>query len=136
MMKDIRIDGRLQRVFVLKETNDRVVYISLRSLHRVDYDQLKDISEKYGKDMLEGMKKSKLLNGRNALVQYDDIIQVSLKSGDDSQRMKKPVESLIAVESKNVAEKEVEVQQTPVIETPKAPTPAPKRRGPKPRSAQ
>lgn len=132
MMKDIRIDGRLQRVFVLKETTERIVYIPLKTLHRIDYEALKDVSEKFGKDMMEGLKKTKLANGRNALAQYDSIIQVSVKKGDDSERMRKPEEALVAVETKKVVEEATPVAPAPIVED----TPAPKRRGPKPKSQQ
>lgn len=81
-MKDIRINGKLNRVFVLKETDSRIVHIPVKSLHRVDYDRLRDIESKTPSkaDMLDTMRKTELDNGRNALVQYDKHIQVYLKS--------------------------------------------------------
>lgn len=134
MMKDIRIDGRLQRVFVLKETTERIVYIPLKTLHRVDYEALKEVSEKYGNEMMEGLKKTKLPNGRNALAQYDSIIQVSVKKGDDTNRLRKPEEALVEVEIKKVVEEASQAVQNPVANP--TPATAPKKRGPKPKSQQ
>lgn len=91
-MKDIRINGRTQRVFVLKETAERIVYIPVKALHHVDYIRLKDIAAKGGV-MLDRMADTTLDNGRNALVQYDDIIQVMVKTGTNAgDRMRKPEE--------------------------------------------
>lgn len=82
MLKDIRVDGRLHRVFVLMETGDRVVYIPLTSLTQVDYDRLTDISKQDPKNMLNTMSKSTLSNGRNMLALYDTLIQVMVKTGE------------------------------------------------------
>lgn len=82
MLKDIRVDGRLHRVFVLMETSDRVVYIPLTSLTQVDYDRLTDISKQDPKNMLNTMSKSTLSNGRNMLALYDTLIQVMVKTGE------------------------------------------------------
>jgi hypothetical protein len=82
MMQDIRIDGRMQRVFVLMEQDSRVVYIPLTALTQVDYDRLTDISKQDPKNMLETMSKATLSNGRNMLALYDTLIQVMVKTGD------------------------------------------------------
>jgi hypothetical protein len=82
MMQDIRIDGRMQRVFVLMERDDRIVYIPLTSLTQVDYDRLTDISKQDPENMLETMSKATLSNGRNMLALYDTLIQVMVKTGD------------------------------------------------------
>jgi len=93
-MKDIRINGRNQRVFVLKETDERVVYIPVKALHHVDYIRLKDIEAKGG-IMLDRMSETTLDNGRNALVQYDDLIQVLVKTGKNTgERLLKPDEAI------------------------------------------
>lgn len=92
-MKDFRINGRLTRVFVLKETKDRLVYISLKNIIRVDYDWLTDIEAAAARaktDMLDFMTDYKLPNGMNALVVYDKVIQVLNK--DDGSRLRKPDE--------------------------------------------
>jgi len=79
-MKDIRINNKLNRVFVLKETDDRIVHIPLKSLHRVDYNRLVDIEKRTGKeDMLKVMSETTLDNGRNALDQYDAHIEIYVK---------------------------------------------------------
>lgn len=74
-MKVVRVNGRASKVFVLKETDESLVYIPLSSIQRVDYTRLLEI-EKRGGDMLNEMRKTKLDNGINALTQYDDVIQV------------------------------------------------------------
>lgn len=91
-MKDIRIDNKMQRVFILTESPERIVYIPVKHLHRIDYDRLKEIEAKYSKNLLDGLAKTTLDNGRNALVQYDGIIQVMQKTG--SSRIRKPDEGI------------------------------------------
>ena len=108
-MQDIRVDGRTQRVFVLKESDERIVYIPIKSLHRVDYDRLLDIEKASapGK-MLDLMLKTTLNNGRNALVQYDSIIQVMFKTDEkNGVRLRKPTESL---EKQKAEQKKVQVK--------------------------
>ena len=91
-MKDIRINGKMHRVFVLTESDERYVYIPLKHITRVDYNRLLEIENKGG-DMLTEMKKTKLDNGRNALSQYDSIIQVAVKEGQQvGARLPKPDE--------------------------------------------
>ncbi len=103
-MKDIIVDGRLQRVFVLTETDKRIVYISLKSIHEVDYFRLKEIEQKAGKvPMIEFMKDYKLDNGRNALKQYDELIQIADKNAADPKkgsRLRKPTEAFYKEEKK------------------------------------
>ena len=92
-MKDFRINGRLTRVFVLKEAKDRLVYISLKNIIRVDYDVLVGIEAAAARskvDMLDYMTDYKLPNGMNALVVYDKVIQVMNK--EDGSRLRKPDE--------------------------------------------
>lgn len=135
MMSDIRIDGRLQRVFVLTQTDERILYIPLKSLHRVDYEQLTKISKEFGNGMLEGMRKTTLNNGRNALTQYDQMIQVSIiqkrtPKETTGKRIKKPEEVMVEVARSNPPEPEK------TVETPRpTPTPAPRKKsGPKPKT--
>ncbi len=118
-MKDIRINGRNQRVFVLKETDERVVYIPVKALHHVDYIRLKDIEAKGGV-MLDRMSETTLDNGRNALVQYDDLIQVLVKTGKNTgERLLKPDEAIpeapvltqVLVETKTVEAQEAEPER-------------------------
>lgn len=75
-MKVLRIDGRTAKVFVLKETDDSLVYIPVKSLFRYDYDIMVEMEQRGG-ELLKTMAKEVLPNGRNALVQYDSLIQVA-----------------------------------------------------------
>lgn len=134
-MKDLRIDGRLQRVFVLQETESRVVYIPLKALNRVDYDRLVDI-EKRGGDMLKEMSRTTLDNGRNALDLYDEIIQIA-DLGTNIERIRKPEETII---TQQAPQSEPRPKQEPKEEEKPA---APKKRGrgrppknPKPETAE
>lgn len=144
-MKDVRIDGRLTRVFVLKESEDRLVYIPLKVLHRIDYDRLVAIENAVkggGMSMLERMSEVKLDNGRNALTQYDSLIQVMNKTVIDGRaagvRLRKPgePEDLTPPAKETVAA----VNGVPVEKTSTQATsgeipdkPARKRPGPKPK---
>lgn len=74
-MEDIRVDNKLQRVFVLRKTDESIVYIPLNSLTYVDYKRLLDI-EAQGGEMLTQMRKETFDNGRNALALYDNVIEV------------------------------------------------------------
>lgn len=101
-MKDIRIDGRWQRVFVLRETDDRVVYIPIKSLHRVDYDRLVKAEKDRPKsgDLMEYLRKIKFDNGRNALAQLDNLVQVCNKSDEKvASRLQKSDEKMRAVDA-------------------------------------
>lgn len=93
-MKVLRIDNQAVKVFVLKETEDSLVYIPVKSLALVDYQRLLKM-EANGGELLKTMAKETLDNGRNALIQYDNIIQV-LRYTDAEQshgiRVKRPSE--------------------------------------------
>jgi hypothetical protein len=125
MMKDIRINGKMNRVFVLKETEDRIIHIPVKSLHRVDYGRLRDIESKTPAkaDMLDAMRKTELDNGRNALVQYDLHIQVYQKKvkNDLSKNSSEP-EDQLTTEAADQTEQPEE-------------KPKPKRRGRPPKNA-
>lgn len=92
-MKDFTIDGTKQRVFVLTENADRVVYIPLKDLHRVDYTRLMKLDEADG-ELLKVMSTTTLENGMNALTQYESLLQVADISGDTAHRIKKPSEKV------------------------------------------
>lgn len=111
--KDLKINGKLQRVFVLKQTEDRLVYIPIKSLHRVDYERLKlMVKEKPPRmDLLDFMAKRKLDNGRNALVQFDSLVQVCKLSENQAIRLQKPDEPQQQVEIDNATNKEPEVKE-------------------------
>lgn len=115
-MKDIRIDGRMQRVFVLKETADRVVYIPVKVLHRVDYQRLIDIEAAAAGRMLDRMSETTLDNGINALVMYDKLIQVMEVSSN--ARLRKPDEPL--EKTAPVAQVFLNNQQLPAAPAPQA----------------
>ena len=132
-MKDIRVNGRLQRVFVLQENEKRIVYIPVKTLHRVDYDRLKKMEESKPANLplLDFMSKQKLDNGRLALVQFDALIQVAnVGENGDSTRLVKPDERLILAqlskeENKDAGKKvQVEIIQVPVQVPVYAPQPA------------
>lgn len=75
-MKDIKInDGSIRRCFVLKEGPAATIAIPLRKLMAVDFRRLKTI-EAQGGEMLKTMRDWKLDNGRNALKQYEPLIEV------------------------------------------------------------
>lgn len=103
MKKDIRVDGKLQRVFVLTESKDRIVYIPLKNLTKIHYDQLTKISEANPNNMLEEMRKSTLSNGRNALVMFESVIQVfeKVESDKEGTRLPKPEEAINKVETQS-----------------------------------
>lgn len=138
-MKTLRIDGKMQMVFVLKETDDSLIYIPVKSLSRVDYDRLTDI-EKQGGEMLTEMRKTKLANGRNALALYDNIIQVvRLTDETRGHRLRKPDEpQAIGQTERETAPAQPAPQ--PAEKTTQEEKPAPKRRGrgrpPKSQSAE
>lgn len=92
-MKDLTIDGKLQRVFVLAESDERIVYIPVKALNETDYERLVDLEKKNPRDLLGEMGKTTLSNGRNALSVYDSIIQVMEKKTEKvGQRIPKPEE--------------------------------------------
>lgn len=140
-MKDVRINGRMARVFVLKETKDRLVYIPLKNIHRVDYDRLLDIeadATRTNSDMLDVMSNYKLDNGRNALLQYDAIIQVLQKTTSIGkiavgERLQKPEEAVTQMEIKAVVKEESEKSEGFVPQNAVEPQNQPKKRGPKPK---
>lgn len=128
-MKDIRVDGIFQRVFVLSEAQGdngktRIVYIPIKALHRTDYDRLLLIEKTAGRrPMLEEMKKTTLDNGKNALALYDSLIQVvEMNDNIRGTRLQKPDEKprdpAVAVVSSPSKEAEAE---TPVKRKPGRP---------------
>jgi hypothetical protein len=131
-MKNIKIDGRMTPVFVLKETDNRIVYIPVNHLHRVDYDRLKDIEKAGGNDMLAQMRRTKLSNGMNSLAAYDKVIQVADKAnGNNVARLKKPDEVDDIALSEPMKTVETKSEAAPTETTDK---PTPKRRGRKPKA--
>lgn len=78
-MKDFRIDGMTQRVFVLSSTDKRIVYIPVKSLHRQDYEELKklDAETTPSRSLMDILGKHRMKNGRNALAIFQNLIQVA-----------------------------------------------------------
>lgn len=114
-MKNVKIDGKLSRVFVLKETDDSLVYIPVKSLFRVDYEKLCEL-EKEGGELLKVLSKTTLPNGRNALVQYDSLIQVLRYTDEEKKqhgsRLKKPDEVFAEVEQQAAITEAQATEQT------------------------
>lgn len=130
-MEDIRVNNKLQRVFVLRKTDDSIVYIPLTSLTYVDYKRLLDV-EAQGGEMLTQMRKETFDNGRNALALYDNVIEVvrlTDKKKGVGKRVLKPGETAPTPEP-----------EQPVAQTTEQPNPqtqkkaAPKKRGRPPAS--
>jgi len=118
MLKRFKIDGRMQEVFTLRETDERIVYVPVKSMHRVDYDRFKEMIGKKPPrvDLLDYMSKYKLSNGLNALVQYDSLIQVANVHNNSATRVKKTDEIIASFEHKSQTEdrsKVAEAQQAP-----------------------
>ena len=136
-MKDFIIDGKRQRVFVLKQTDDRVAYIPIKDLHRIDYERLNDLEKNLsGQEMLLAMSKKTFNNGVNALVQYEDIIQVMDVKGDVGIRVPRPTERKPTVATKATstnAQVMVEILQKLTelaVEKKEEPAPKPTRKAP------
>lgn len=131
-MKVINVDGRPAKVFVLKETKDSIVYIPVKALFRVDYERLLEL-EKQGGELLKTMQKTTLENGRNALVQYDNVIQVLRYTSDSTgKRLKRPNEDGFG---DAVPQLKQEDQQPEPVTTPSADEkPARRKPGPRPGS--
>lgn len=94
MLQRFKIDNRMHEVFVLKKTDTRIVYVPVKSLHRIDYERFKEMSMKKppNGDLLDYMSKTKLNNGVNALVQYDNLIHVANVHNNVGTRVKKTEE--------------------------------------------
>lgn len=91
-MKDFNIDGKVQRVFVLTESESRVVYIPLKDLHRVDYERLLAFDKEEG-ELMKVLARSVLDNGMNALTQFESLLQImDVTANGQGTRVRKPVE--------------------------------------------
>lgn len=131
-MKTLRIDGRLQKVFVLRETDDRLVYIPVKACFLIDYKKLLEL-ENRGGDILKHMSNETLSNGRNMLVTMDSLIEVMHKKTDqDGDRLRKPEEAMIDL---SMGEKSKDKDTQPKqAEEPKTEEKPPRRKpGPKPK---
>lgn len=126
MRKNIKVDGRDIHAFILVETDERICYIPVSALHRVDYDRLEAVSKIARGPIMETLRDYKLDNGRNALKQYDNLIQVTIKSGEDSVRIPKPDES--------TKKKDVTVEAK--VDTPEEAPKARRKPGPKPKAKE
>lgn len=134
-MKDFNIDGKVQRVFVLTETTDRVVYIPLKDLHRVDYERLEGFDKEEG-ELMKVLSRSTLDNGMNALTQFESLIQImDLTPNGDGVRVRKPSETINVSGSAQVTKDPNELLMTlltKLTEVATAPAPAPVEAAPAP----
>lgn len=85
MKKIITIGKKRAQAFVLKETEEAIVYIPLKSLHLEDYKRLLDMTNRTKIDLLTTMRDTRLDNGRNALVTYQNIIETYTFKKDKSE---------------------------------------------------
>lgn len=117
MLKRFKIDNRMQEVFVLRQSDTRIVYVPVKSMHRVDYERFKEMSEQKPPrvDLLDYMSKTKLKNGVNALVQYDNIIHVANINKEVGTRIKK-TEEIIGSFEHNVQESTAQVTPAPTTD--------------------
>lgn len=125
MMKTIEVDNKVwkgdkqivqtqkKRVFVLREDEKSIVYIPVKALMRVDYERIVDIAKKADGDLLTALRDTRLENGMNALVLYENSISVKTKET-------KPVPELQQTQETQSTEAQAETE------------PQPKRRGRKP----
>lgn len=120
-MKDLTIDGKLQRVFVLAESDERIVYIPVKALNETDYERLVDLEKKNPRDLLGEMGKTTLSNGRNALSVYDSIIQVMEKKTEKvglripkPEEIKEPPAVVVVQEAPKPTNEPTTVAQEPV----------------------
>lgn len=94
MLKQIEVNKRLIQAFILSETENRVLYIPVKSLHYNDYRQLKAVSDREPNNMLEEMRRSKHTgNNRNLLAMYDGLINVLSKKAGNRSLMKSNTET-------------------------------------------
>ena len=134
--RKIVVNGRKIEAFILAESETRVTYIPLDACHFTDYKQLREIHDRRPNNMLEEMRISKLKNGRNALVVYDNLIQVMSKTaGMRIEKADDPSAMRINAEIKRIETGEPAVPVAPVTSPPVAADqkPPPKKRGPKPK---
>ena len=105
------IQTQKKRVFVLREDEKTIVYIPVKALMRVDYDRIVDIAKKADGDLLTALRDTRLDNGMNALVLYENSISVKTKEDPKPEPAPQPTQET--------------VQET-------QPEPQPQRRGRKP----
>jgi hypothetical protein len=140
MIKDIKIDGKMQRVFVLHSGNNRIAYIPYAYLSQIDYDRLIDLSKKYPDGgMMDAMAKTTLPNNKNMLALYDNLIQViDMDSNNSGTRLRKPEEPA-KMESADEDVEQADIAVTPngeVVETKPAATRKPRQaRAPRAKAA-
>lgn len=120
-MKDFYIDGKRMRVFVLAETDTRLVYIPISNkiLTQYDYQVIKQLDDQGG-DLMKKMRDHKLDNGCYALSLYDSMIQVMNINGHQGSipsgvRIPKPEEEVAYTAAKGEA---VEIHRPESLFTP------------------
>lgn len=96
MIKTIEVNKRKIKAFIIDESDTRVLYINLKSLHHKDYQRLKEVSDRAPNNMLEEMRRSKHPgNNRNMLVMYDGLINVMSKAAGNRSLMKSNSEKAV-----------------------------------------
>lgn len=119
--RDMRINGKLIRAWILRETDERILYIPVKSMHRVDYEWFRENDKRVpnGSDFLNYMAKTKAKNGQHALKLYEAIIQVAIKnSKTDAQRITKPDEAEQTINPKAADVVQPPAQQPPALDIP------------------
>jgi hypothetical protein len=149
MIKTIEVNKRKIKAFIIDESESRILYINLKSLHFKDYQRLKEVSDRAPNDMLAELKRSKHPgNNRNMLVMYDGLINVLSKKAGNRSLMKanteKAMEQNELIRKLEQGELELDAYGNPVEKTEEQPQviqeqeeqPKPKRRGRPPKSEQ
>lgn len=116
-MKFFKIDGVNQKVFTLTESEvkdgkQRIVYIPVTGVHYVDYKRLVEAESKTKKDytLLDVLHETTLNNGKNALVYFDNVIQVAEIDGNEGQRILKTEERIAREKAREIAKAQAEIK--------------------------
>ena len=119
MIKDLRLTpkGMPERCFVLKDDIAATIVIPFKKLMPVDYQRLKAIQAKGG-EMLKAMRDETLENGRNALKQYEPLIDVIYKPSwkkdrEEREREEEEASYREAAERRAAQESESEQKEAP-----------------------
>lgn len=103
MKKVITVDGKPKHVFVLRETEQHYVYISLHHIDKVDYIRMLNLTKETDTDLLEAMRTHRFDNGMIGLNLYQDVIKTCRKVPDGED---KPTVALVEDESKESKQEE------------------------------
>ncbi len=115
-MKDMKIDGRTERCFILKDDAAATIVIPISKLMPVDFRRLRDIENKGG-EMMQQMRDANLDNGRNAIKQYEPLFVIVRKESFDERKEQEITEQFDPAKAETTAQQPTTEEQ-------------PKRRGP------